>query len=211
MTMYNSVIALANTYNIPDEILDIIFMYINRNMIKSCTDKFMNKDFIRNINRILTKSSNHIDMVARNRFNKGRVMIKLLYPQSLDFLLYPIEYSFRNREINKYKLNMLSWKSHDNPAFINWRDVNHRPLHHKQDNQKVSVEIDGDSMDECDPVYARDSYNIRTRGDLICVIEHKNKLDKVYNDIEPPKYKHNMKTEKYRNMLIPKISDYVRE
>jgi len=210
MTMYNSVIALANTYNIPDEILDIIFMYINRNMIKSCTDKFMNKDFIRNINRIF-KSTHHIDLVACNRYNKGRVMIKLLYPQSLDKNLYPIEYSFRNREINKYKLNMLSWKSHDAPAFINWRDVNHTPLHHKQDNQKVSVEIDGDSMDECDPVYARDSYNIRTRGDIICVIEHKNKLDKVYNDIEPPKYKHNMKTEKYRNMLIPKISDYVRE
>ena len=210
MTMYNSVIALANTYNIPDEILDIIFMYINRNMIKSCTDKFMNKDFIRNINRIF-KSTHHIDLVACNRYNKGRVMIKLLYPQSLDRNLYPIEYSIIQYENGaKYKLNMLSWKSNDDPGPV-WHPKNLRPLHHKQDNQKVSVEIDGDSMDECDPVYARDSYNIRTRGDIICVIEHKNKLDKVYNDIEPPKYKHNMKTEKYRNMLIPKISDYVRE
>lgn len=207
MTMYKSVIALADKYNIPDEILDIIFMYINRNMIKSCTDKFMNKDFIRNIKRATIKSNNTMDMISPRRYNYGRIMLKFLYPQQLDMRLSPIENKLHN--INKYKLNMLLWKSVDNGGYMGmW---NYKPLHHIQDNQKVCVEIDELSMDEMSDQPERSfwHWHITNRGDIIDVLDHKNELDKVYNDLEPIKFKRNMKTHKYRDMLIPKISDYV--
>jgi hypothetical protein len=199
--MYNTVIALADKYNIPDDLLDIIFMYINRNMIKSCTDKFMNKDFIRNMDRILLKSDTYCDIRARVQYNPGRVMIKLLYPKSLNSELNPIEYRINttHRNVSKFKVNMLLWRTVEDGG---WNHLGRRPLHHIQGNQKVYVEVDQVAMDELtNGIY----YSCDCRKDLINIIDHKQQLDKVYNDIPYIQYKRNMKTQKYVDMLIPKI------
>lgn len=86
LTNNKAMILLADKYGIPDEILDKIYQYINRNKIKSCIGEFCNP----NINKVFIRMFNNTYQGWRyeeerrrihNTINKGRFIIKIIYPK----------------------------------------------------------------------------------------------------------------------------------
>ena len=214
-TMYHAVECVANEYNIPDYVMDIIYMYINRNMIKSCTDEFTNPIFIKHINRMM--KGQYKTMGDRNSFRKtinhGRLMLRLLYPKSLTMGVI--------QEINSIWVLHGTRPNGPIEALPSVNGLTYNSVRtyrsHTGYNFKVNVEVDELFANEMHPTMTR--YHSKGRTDMIEVIDYyQQSLSRhgIYGEEArlkewTPKYPKNKKNEFYVNYLMPQVSDYKRD
>ena len=192
---YKSIIAIADKYNIPDDVLDIIFKYVYRNNIKKCTDKFTNRDFVRMMNRCFRNDSNkntwnnHI-YTPYDRIHMGRYMIKQLYPKSFDSRLLP-QISFKNEDTIyigpiKYKTDKREYVGYDRFVILNGgKELNY---YYYNENEELKNSIDK-------------TYEYK-REDLINLLDFKMKVDEAFKIRPYEKFKKNMKTTDYIPLLM---------
>ena len=203
-TMNHVVECVADQYAIPEYVMDIIYMYINRNMIKSCTDEFTNPIFLKQIKRMV--KNEYKCMGDRNRFrrevNHGRLMLRLLYPKVIaGGLIRPIQREWSHE--NKEKLPTINGLRYETYEF--------------RGGLAVRVEVDRLFTNEMHPTMNR-YYCEGKRTDMIEVIDyHQESLMRhgIYGEEArvkgwTPKYAKNKKNLYYVHYLIPQVSNYKR-
>ncbi len=184
---YKSVIAIADKYNIPDDVLDIIFKYVYRNNIKRCTDRFTNDDFVRMMMRCYKNDSihhhwRHYVHTPFDKINKGRYIIRQIYPKSFNpGRLTKIKfYNEKNIYIGPIKYRT---RKNGHPFY-------RQSIYNKQLNGLYYKEELGDN------------YDIQSRADLIEILDFKRKVDEAFNKKPYQKFKKNMKTKDYIPLLM---------
>jgi len=192
MSAYKSIIAIADKYNISDDVLDIIFKYVCKNNIKSCCNSFTNSNFKRDMKRCmkLYKKEYYGDN-PDDVYNYGRLMLRILYPKTFNI------YRGRgNQNLEKIKekdeYNLGAIKLYPYPTCHDYRTG--------ITGCKCKMLLNKEFMDELN--YNTRMYFTETRADIIKVIEHKNELDLAYKNKPITKIKKNMKTEKYIPVLF---------
>tara|TARA_R110002153_G_scaffold273410_1_gene444272 strand:+ start:1885 stop:2514 length:630 start_codon:yes stop_codon:yes gene_type:complete len=204
-TMYHAIESVAEQYDIPDSVMDIIYMYINRNMIKSCTDEFTNPIFIKNIKRMMRGEYKTLrDFKSfRKSINHGRLMLRLLYPQRISPLqIRPLQSKYSHDSLEKtYTINGLMYETYE--SYNNVRQG--------VPNLKVRVDVDRLFTNEMHPTMNR-YYCKSKRSDMIEVIDYHHQALKDHGVIDKiPKYPKNKKNLYYIDYLMPKVSDFKRD
>ncbi len=203
--MNHVVECVADQYAIPEYVMDIIYMYINRNMIKSCTDEFTNPIFVKHIKRMI--KGQYRCMGDRNCFkskiNHGRLMLRLLYPKCIaGGLIRPLQSKYSHDQLEKcYTINGLRYDTYE--SYSNARQIT--------PNLKVRVEVDRLFTNEMHPTMNRYHCSSK-RTDMIEVIDYHHQALKAHGVIdEIPKYPKNKKNLYYIDYLMPKVSDFKRD
>lgn len=193
MSAYKSIIAIADKYNISDDVLDIIFKYVYKNNIKSCCNSFTNSNFKRDMKRCLTTyKKEYYGDNADDVYNYGRLMLKILYPKTFMFIAgrYTNQILDEIKEKDEYNLGAI--KLYTYPTCHDYRTG--------IKGCKCKMLLNKEFMNELN--YDTRMYFTQTRADIIKVIEHKNELDLAYKNKPITKIKKNMKTENYIPVLF---------
>jgi hypothetical protein len=181
---YRSIIAIADKYELCDEVLDVIFKYIYRNKIKICIDTFTNPAFRKSWKRCIKKEHKYPSFWNRgwDACHPGRYIIIMTYRKSffqervkcLEDKLYNLDYI--NRGPIKYKTKVMNNGVVKDTEHVNELYVNESPKHK----------------------YLRTHY----RRDMIELLDFKNKVEEAFLNKPYENFKKNMKIKEYLPLLM---------
>ncbi len=206
-TMNHVVECVADQYAIPEYVMDIIYMYINRNMIKSCTDEFTNPIFIKHIKRMIKGeyergATAYTDEIRfKSKINQGRLMLRLLYPKSITTSYIPAiegHYTTRNNRFSRIEAE---------PTF---NGLNFTSCRDRQGNFKMMIDINNLYINERELTIFR-SLNHHKRSEMLEFIDYHHQALKAHGVIDKiPKLHRNKKNEFYISYMMPKVSNFKR-
>ena len=183
---YATIIAIADKYEICDEVLDIIYKYFYRNKIKKCTDSFTNPEFTKTWKRCIKKEEEGYQGWNRARrwdaCHPGRYIILMTYRKCFfPERIYCLEWKLR-------KLDYI----HRGPIKYQTRDGGDGNI------SKLFHYVDELYVNESPHLQHLDTH---TRKDMIDLLEIKNKVEEAFRIKPYENFKKNMKTEAYLPLL----------
>jgi len=180
---YATIIAIADKYEICDEVLDIIYKHFYRNKIKKVTDSFTNPEFTKVWKRC--EKSHNVGWQERKSggLHPGRYMLQLTYRKCyFQERLYPMGWGL-TRQQDFLHSGVIKYATREEDGNIK---------HH---------------FEYVDELYVNENPHLQhlstsSRKDMIELLEFKNKVEEAFRVKPYENFKKNMKTEAYMPLLM---------